>query len=144
MTFIDFDLFNLTDTAHKLTCETTTSPKKVLVIVYESDYTSKYTQSLESLIKAIKIDPATEVETLVLEKEQFINMGDWHRTINFDFCLNFGLDNKVISLNISNQHYVIRNFEQFQYMSSDTLHVMMEDGTLKKKLWEQLKVMFEV
>lgn len=117
--------------------------QKTLFIIYDTEY-GKYKDKLDAIIKAIGLDPKKDIIILLLSK---MGLGAIHSTIDkygITRVVSFGLRIKDIFPNIVIQEYQVVKTEIYSWLSAPSLHSILSDLGEKKKLWNALKLQFQL
>jgi DNA polymerase III psi subunit len=113
-----------------------------VVVVFNSDKTSAATDELLSgILTACKLN---ESNSIVLnanssKRENLVSIKEKYDTKNI---ILFGIDPVEFGLPITFPHFQIQTSDGIRYVSSPGLEEMMEDKSLKAKLWNSLKQIF--
>lgn len=114
---------------------------KVLVLIKESDFEA-YEDLLFKILKAIKLNPDTEVQFAQMGEEDSININQIYSETN-THVLSFGLRPNQIGFNASFRANHFYKTEYFSILLTHSLSQLDKDKDKKKALWLSLQSEFK-
>ena len=143
--YFDFDVYRIKKNSEGTIVSNCTSTDIKFIILLKSDnYKPEMMDFLGKVMAAISVN---------LNEECIIFSFDHKDNILFDEVFKAGLSNFIISFGIDSSFYNVQaelkkrtwnNFEKFSVLIFDNLYDIKVNQDLKRKLWEQLKMINNV
>lgn len=113
--------------------------KKFLILMEVEDENEPNTILLKNILNAINIEFPTDVKIGYLASDQSYQLLSFLQSHQPKTILIFGLQPKILSLNIAFRPYDLIQLHECQWIFADSLSKISQDKLLKKNLWEALK-----
>lgn len=140
--YFDFDIYRLKKAATGTIVNDANKAGIKFIIILESDnYNAEMIEFLKKVFASISVDLLTDCTILSFNRQDILS---------FENIFKFGISKHIISFGIDSSYFDVQTFlkkrewncfENFSIMLFDNLHEIRNNQNLKRKLWEQLKML---
>ncbi|MGE5356553.1 MAG: hypothetical protein ACM3PT_09995 [Deltaproteobacteria bacterium] len=139
--YIDFDIYHLKKSQRgKVISSGISGGEKLIILVKSRSFTDENMGFLKKIITSINIDIENECCILGLEDKNYISTDGLFDICDCKHVISFGIDIAFFDVQAKLKKRNWNNFETFSLLIFDDLSSISLNQDLKRKLWEQLKL----
>lgn len=139
--YIDFDLYKIKENENLsvlFSCDL--SNLKMTVLLKPDGLHAEMKVFLTKILESVSIRLNEECNIIVKNSKAGINFDEIFQHGFTTLVLSFGIDNHYYNIQAHLKNRIWNNFENFSLLIFDDLQTISGNQDLKRKLWEQLKL----
>jgi hypothetical protein len=125
------------------TLQAVSTQKKIIIFLTKEEDTAEKHSFLGKIMGAIQKDLSNDCEIIILNQHDSVSVSNLIGSQDSYSLILFGVDKSSIGINLSVPPYRCFRMVQSKMLFCDKLGSIERDTNLKKKLWQELKYMFQ-
>jgi hypothetical protein len=139
--YIDFDLYKMKENENLsvlFSCDP--SKLKMTLLLKPDALNAEMKVFLTKILESVSVRLNEECNIIVKNSKAGINFDEIFKHGRTNLVLSFGIDNHYYNFQAQLKNRIWNNFENFSLLIFDDLQTISGNQDLKRKLWEQLKL----